>query len=216
LKVNIYVGDKEKLFILDRAVIHKYPSIMKHITGDNKNGFEIRNSTFGKLNPAAFESVVSWLKTADYAPRLIEGEYPYLENVKSATQFDEAAEAASVLWNIAHKLELTDLQELIYRKIEVQTPLATNSLLIMTRIVFWNSPTDADIDEKMRQMLRHDIAVRLHEILEEEPLLFSRVVKSDTELANYIWKHQIEHPWVDSPEQLSEEDVDDAEDDDEF
>jgi hypothetical protein len=216
LKVNIYVGDKEKLFILDRAVIHKYPSIMKHITGDNKNGFEIRNSTFGKLNPAAFESVVSWLKTADYAPRLMEGEYPYLENVKSATQFDEAAEAASVLWNIAHKLELTDLQELIYRKIEVQTPLATNSLLIMTRIVFWNSPTDADIDEKMRQMLRHDIAVRLHEILEEEPLLFSRVVKSDTELANYIWKHQIEHPWVDSPEQLSEEDVDDAEDDDEF
>jgi hypothetical protein len=216
LKVNIYVGDKEKLFILDRAVIHKYPSIMKHITGDNKNGFEIRNSTFGKLNPAAFESVVSWLKTADYAPRLMEGEYPYLENVKSATQFDEAAEAASVLWNIAHKLELTDLQELIYRKIEVQTPLATNSLLIMTRMVFWNSPTDADIDEKMRQMLRHDIAVRLHEILEEEPLLFSRVVKSDTELANYIWKHQIEHPWVDSPEQLSEEDVDDAEDDDEF
>jgi hypothetical protein len=216
LKVNIYVGDKEKLFILDRAVIHKYPSIMKHITGDNKNGFEIRNSTFGKLNPAAFESVVSWLKTADYAPRLMEGEYPYLENVKSATQFDEAAEAASVLWNIAHKLELTDLQELIYRKIEVQTPLATNSLLIMTRMVFWNSPTDADIDEKMRQMLRHDIAVRLHEILEEEPLLFSRVVKSDTELANYIWKHQIEHPWVDSPEQLSEEDVDDAEDDDEY
>jgi hypothetical protein len=189
---------------------------MKHITGDNKNGFEIRNSTFGKLNPTAFESVVSWLKTADYAPRLIEGEYPYLENVKSATQFDEAAEAASVLWNIAHKLELTDLQELIYRKIEVQTPLPTNSLLIMTRMVFWNSPTDADIDEKMRQMLRHDIAVRLHEILEEEPLLFSRIVKSDTELASYIWKHQIEHPWVDSSEQLSEEDVDDAEDDDEY
>jgi hypothetical protein len=215
LKVNIYVGDKEKLFILDLAVIQKYPSIMKHIAGDNKNGFEIRSSTFGKLNPAAFESVVSWLKTTDYAPRLIEGDYPYLENVKSASQFDEAAEAASVLWNIAHKLDLTDLQQLIYRKIEVQTPLATNSLLMMTRMVFWNSPTDADIDEKMRQMLRQNIAVRLHEILEEEPLLFSRVVKSDTELANYIWKYQIEHPWVDFPEQLSEDNLDDAEDDDE-
>jgi hypothetical protein len=188
---------------------------MKHIAGDNKNGFEIRNPTFGKLNPAAFESVVSWLKTADYTPRLIEGDYPYLENVKSASQFDEAAEAASVLWNIAHKLDLTDLQQLIYRKIEVQTPLATNSLLMMTRMVFWNSPTDAGIDEKMRQMLRQNIAVRLHEILEEEPLLFSRVVKSDTELANYIWKYQIEHPWVDFPEQLSEDNLDDAEDDDE-
>jgi hypothetical protein len=187
---------------------------MKHISGDNKNGFEIRNATFKKFKPAAFESLEAWLKTADYIPRLIEGDYPYLENVKSAGQFEEAAEAASVLWNIAHKLDLTELQELIYRKIEVQTPLATNSLLMMTRMVFWNSPKDADIDEKMRQMLRHNIATRLHEILEEEPLLFSRVVKSDTELANYIWDYQIKHPWEETSEQLSEEGADDADDGD--
>jgi hypothetical protein len=84
----------------------------------------------------------------------------------------------------------------------------------MTRMVFWNSPKDADIDEKMRQMLRHNIATRLHEILEEEPLLFSRVVKSDTELANYIWDYQIKHPWEETSEQLSEEGADDADDGD--
>jgi hypothetical protein len=210
LKVNIYIGDEKKLFIVDRAIIQKCPSIMKQISGDNKNGFEIRNAMFNKFNPAGFESLVSWLKTADYTPRLIEGNYPHLENVKSASQFDEAAEAASVLWNIAHKLELIELQELIYRKIEVQTPLATNSLLMMTRMVFWNTPTDADIEEKMRQMLRENIATRLHEILEEEPLLFSRVIKSDSELAHYIWTYQIEHPWEESPEKLSESGSDDA------
>lgn len=57
---------------------------MKYITGDNNNGFEIRNEIFKKLNPPAFESLVSWLTTADYTPRLVEGAYPYLENVKSA------------------------------------------------------------------------------------------------------------------------------------
>ncbi|KAG9691087.1 hypothetical protein KCU95_g12523, partial [Aureobasidium melanogenum] len=215
LKVNIYVGAEKKLFILDRTLIQKHPSIMKHITGDNKNGFEIQNAVFKKLNPTAFESIVTWLNTADYAPRLIEGDHPHLEGVKSTGQFEEAADAASVLWNIAHKLELTDLQELIYRKIEVQTPLAANSLLLMTRMVFWNSPTDAKIDEKMRKMLRLDVATRLHEILDEEPLLFNRVVKSDVELANYIWAYQVEHPWEEPPEHLSEDDGDDAEDDDE-
>ncbi|CAD0098600.1 unnamed protein product [Aureobasidium mustum] len=188
---------------------------MKHITGDNKNGFEIRNVVFRKLNPAAFESLVSWLNTADYAPRLIEGEHSHLEGVKSTGQFEEAADAASTLWNIAHKLELTDLQELIYRKIEVQTPLAANSLLMMTRMVFWNSPTNAKIDGKMRKMLKLDVAARLHEILQEEPFLFSRLVKSDVDLANYIFQYQVDHPWEEPPEHLSEDDGDDAEDDDE-
>lgn len=189
---------------------------MKYITGDNKNGFEIRNQTFKKLNPAAFESVVTWFTTADYAPRLVEGAYPYLESVKSAAQFDEAAETAGMLWNVAHRLDLSELQQLIYRKIEVQSPLATNSLLKLTRMVFWNSPTDAEIDEKMRQMLKQNIAARLHEILEEEPLLFSRVVKSDTELASYIWSYQVEHPWEDNLEQHSEDDTEiDGDDDDE-
>lgn len=187
---------------------------MKYITGDNDNGFEIRNEIFKKLNPAAFESFVSWLTTADYTPRLVEGAYPYLENVKSAAQFDEAAETASMLWNIAHKFDLTDLQQLIYRKTEVQSPLATNSLLKLTRMVFWNSAKEIEIDEKMRQMSKQNVAARLHEILEEEPLLFSRVVKSDTELANYIWLYQVEHPWEDTPEQDSEDDADNAEEDD--
>ncbi|KAG9946803.1 hypothetical protein KCU85_g6199, partial [Aureobasidium melanogenum] len=215
LKVNIYVGAEKKLFILDRALIQKYPSFMKHITGDNKNGFEIQNPVFTKLNPDAFESIVTWLNTADYAPRLIEGDHPHLEGVKSTGQFEEAADTASTLWNIAHKLELTDLQELIYCKIEVQTPLAANSLLLMTRMVFWNSPTNAKIDCKMRKMLRLDVATRLHEILEEEPLLFSRVIKSDIELANFVWQYQVDHPWEEPPEHFSEDDDDDAEDDDE-
>lgn len=215
LKVNVYVGDEGKLFILDRALIQKYPSIMKHVTGDNKNGFEIRNVVFRKLNSTVFESLVSWLNTADYAPRLIEGEHPHLEGVKSTGQFEEAADAASTLWNIAHKLELTDLQELIYRKIEVQMPLAANSLLMMTRMVFWNSPTNAKIDGKMRKMLKLDVAARLHEILQEEPFLFSRLIKSDVDLANYIFQYQVEHPWEEPPEHLSEDDGDDAEDDDE-
>lgn len=188
---------------------------MKHITGDNKNGFEIQNPVFTKLNPDAFESIVTWLNTADYAPRLIEGDHPHLEGVKSTGQFEEAADTASTLWNIAHKLELTDLQELIYCKIEVQTPLAANSLLLMTRMVFWNSPTNAKIDCKMRKMLRLDVATRLHEILEEEPLLFSRVIKSDIELANFVWQYQVDHPWEEPPEHFSEDDDDDAEDDDE-
>lgn len=187
---------------------------MRYISGDNENGFEIRNEIFKKLNSAAFESVVSWLTTADYTPRLVEGAYPYLENVKSAAQFDEAAETASMLWNIAHKLDLTDLQQLIYRKVEVQSPLAANSLLKLTRMVFWNSPKDTEVDEQMRQMLKQNVAARLHEILEEEPLLFSRVVKSDPELANYIWLYQVEHPWEDIPEQQSEDDADGDEDDD--
>ncbi|KAG9760095.1 hypothetical protein KCU73_g3057, partial [Aureobasidium melanogenum] len=166
-------------------------------------------------NPTAFESIVTWLNTGDYAPRLIEGDHPHLEGVKSTGQFEEAADAASALWNIAHKLELTDLQELIYRKIEVQTPLGANSLLLMTRMVFWNSPTDTKIDDKMRKMLRLDVAARLHELLEEEPLLFNRVIKSDMELASYVFAYQVEHPWEEPPEHLSEDDGDDAEDDDE-
>lgn len=190
---------------------------MKHITGDNKNGFEIQNAVFKRLDSTAFESIVTWLNTDDYAPRLIEGDHPHLKGVKSAGQFEEAADTASVLWNIAHKLELTDLQELIYRKIEVQTPLATNSLLMMTRMVFWNSPTNSEIDDKMRNMLKLDVAARLHEILQEEPYLLSRVVKSDVELANYIFQYQVDHPWEEPPEHLSENDGDgdDDEDDDE-
>ncbi|KAH0379155.1 hypothetical protein KCU92_g8321, partial [Aureobasidium melanogenum] len=215
LKVNVYVGDEKKLFILDRGLIQKYPSFMKHITGDNKDGFDIRDAAFRKLNPTAFESIVTWLNTGDYAPRLIEGDHPHLEGVKSTGQFEEAADAASALWNIAHKLELTNLQELIYRKIEVQTPLGANSLLLMTRMVFWNSPTDTKIDDKMRKMLRLDVAARLHELLEEEPLLFNRVIKSDVELASYVFAYQVEHPWEEPPEHLSEDDGDDAEDDDE-
>lgn len=51
---------------------------MKHITGDNKNGFEINNAVFKKFDLAAFESIVTWLNTADYAPRLIEGDHSTL------------------------------------------------------------------------------------------------------------------------------------------
>ncbi|KAK6003738.1 hypothetical protein QM012_009509 [Aureobasidium pullulans] len=215
LKVNVYVGDEEKLFILDRILIQNYPSFMKHITGDNKNGFEIRNKVFRNLNSTAFESIMTWFNTADYGPRLIEGDHPHLEGVKSTAQFEEAADAASALWNLAHRLELTELQELIYRKIEVQTPLAANSLLMMTRMVFWNSPTDTKIDGKMRRMLRMDVAARLHEILEEEPYLLNRVIKGDVELANYIWQYRIDHPWEEPAEHLSEDDGDEAGDDDE-
>ncbi|CAD0085136.1 unnamed protein product [Aureobasidium vineae] len=214
LKINIYVGDENKLFILDRALIQKYPSFMKHITGDNKNGFEICNETFEKFKSTPFESLVSWLKTADYAPRLIEGNHRHLENIKSAKQFEDAAEEASALWGIAHKLELTDLQELIYRKIEVQTPLAAKSLLMFTNMVFWNSSTDAEIDDKMRRMLRQDIAARMHEIIDEEPMLFNRVLKSNVELANYIYTYRLKHPYEESAEHISESDEDDAEDDD--
>lgn len=215
LKVNIYIGDEKKLFILDRALIQKYPSFMKHITGDNKDGFEINNAVFEKFEPTAFESIVTWLNTADYAPRLIEGDHPHLEGVKSTGQFEDAADAASVLWNLAHKLELIDLQELIYRKIEVQTPLATNSLLLITRMVFWNSPTNSKIDEKMRNMLKLDVAARLYEILQEEPYLFCRVIKSDVDLASYVFQYQVDRPWEELPEHLSEDDGEDAEDDDE-
>lgn len=188
---------------------------MKHITGDNKNGFEINNAVFRKFDLAAFESIVTWLNTADYAPRLIEGDHPHLEGVKSTSQFEDAADAASVLWNIAHKLELTDLQELIYRKTEVQTPLATNSLLLMTRMVFWNSPANSQIDDKMRNMLKLDVAARLYEILQEESYLFCRVIKSDVDLATYVFQYQVDHPWEEPSEHLSENDDDDAEDGDE-
>ena len=159
---------------------------MKHIKGDRHTGFEIKDSLFEKWQPSVFESVVSWLNTADYKPRLIEGKHPHLEDIKSVGQFDEAAEAASKLWNIARKLQLTGLQELLYRKIEVQSPLSTNTLLIMTRLVFWNCADETEIDNKMRDMLKLDVAKRLHEILEEDAMLFSRVIKSEVELANYI------------------------------
>lgn len=186
---------------------------MKHIKGDRHTGFEIKNSVFEKWQPSVFESVVSWLNTADYKPRLIEGKHPHLEDIKSVGQFDEAAEAASKLWNIARKLQLTGLQELLYRKIEVQSPLPTNTLLIMTRLVFWNCADETEIDNKMRDMLKLDVAKRLHEILEEDAMLFSRVIKSEVELANYIWQYQAEHPWKEADEHLSEGDGDDDSDD---
>ncbi|CAD0114232.1 unnamed protein product [Aureobasidium uvarum] len=214
LKVNIYVSDENKLFVLDRALIQKYPSFKKHITGDNKDGFEIRNATFKKFKLAAFESLVSWLRTADYAPRLIEGKHPHLESVKSVRQFEDTAEEASVLWEVAHKLELTDLQELIYRKIEVQTPLAPKSLLMFTRMIFWNSPTDAEIDDKMRRMLQREIAARWHELIDEENMILNRLIKSNVELANFIYTYQLEHPYEASAEHVPESDEDDAEDDD--
>ncbi|CAC9887640.1 hypothetical protein D6D17_04054 [Aureobasidium pullulans] len=213
LKVNIYVGQEEKLFIVDRAVVQNYSQVMKHIKGDRHTGFEIKDSLFEKWQPSVFESVVSWLNTADYKPRLIEGKHPHLEDIKSVGQFDEAAEAASKLWNIARKLQLTGLQELLYRKIEVQSPLSTNTLLIMTRLVFWNCADETEIDNKMRDMLKLDVAKRLHEILEEDAMLFSRVIKSEVELANYIWQYQAEHPWKEADEHLSEGDGDDDSDD---
>ncbi|KAI4715574.1 hypothetical protein E4T48_08254 [Aureobasidium sp. EXF-10727] len=214
LKVNIYVGDENKLFILDRALIQRHPSLMKHITGGNMNGFEIRNATFGRFRPEQFESLVSWLNTADYTPRLIQGNPPHLENIKSVKQFEDTAEAASKLWGVAHTLGLFDLQELIYRKIKVQTPLAVKSLLIFASMILSNSSTNAGIDNKMRSMLKQDIAARMHELIDEEPMLFNRVLKSNVELANYIYTYRLEHPWEESAEHISESEEDDAEDDD--
>ncbi|KAI5202791.1 hypothetical protein E4T39_04448 [Aureobasidium subglaciale] len=214
LKVNIYVGDEKKLFILDRTLIQKHPSFLKHITGDNKNGFEICNAIFEKFEPDHFESLITWLKTGDYKPRLIDDKHPHLEKVKSVAQFEEAAERASILWNTAHKLQLTTLQDLIYRKIEVQSPLATGSLLMLTRLVFWNTAAGTEIDGKMREMLKHEVATRLYDIIEEEPFLFSRVMKSDAEFARHIWAYQTENPWAEPEELYIEEDNDDDDDDD--
>ncbi|KAI4724471.1 hypothetical protein E4T49_07806 [Aureobasidium sp. EXF-10728] len=214
LKVNVYVGDENKLFVLDRALIQRHPSLMKHITGDNKNGFEIRNATFEGFRPEQFESLVSWLNTADYAPRFIQGNHPHLENIKSVKQFEDTAEAASKLWGVAHTLGLFGLQELIYRKIKVQTPLAVKSLLIFTSMILSNSSTNAAIDDKMRRLLKQDVAARMHEIIDEEPMLFNRVLKSNVELANYVYTYRLEHPWEESAEHISESEEDDAEDDD--
>ncbi|KAI5268643.1 hypothetical protein E4T47_07690 [Aureobasidium subglaciale] len=214
LKVNVYVGHEEKLFILDRTLLQKHPSFLKQITGDNKNGFEIRNTAFEKFKPDLFESLTTWLKTGDYKPRLIDDKHPHLEKVKSVAQFEEAAERASILWNTAHKLQLTTLQDLIYRKIEVQSPLDTGSLLMLTRMVFWNTAAGTEIDGKMREMLKHEIATRLYEIIEEEPLLFTRVMKSDAELAHHIFAYQVENPWIEPEESYIEDDEDEDDEDD--
>lgn len=123
------------------------------------------------------------------------------------SQYEEAAEQASLLWNVAHKLDLQGLQQLIFRKLQVQSPLAPNSLLMMTRMVFWNKATGTEVDEKMREMLRKEVAARFHECMDEEGLLLNRVIKADEELANYIWRYRLDNPWKEPEEFFSEDEV---------
>jgi hypothetical protein len=192
----VFVGAEGKLFILDLDVIEKHPSIKEHIKNDDITGHTIRNATFKDISAKVVELVESWLHTSEYRPRLMDDRKPYLENVYSVRQFERSVEQSSLLWNAAHKLKLPDLQDLIYRKIESMRPMATNSLLILTRMVYWNPVANTEIDGKMRQMLKKEIASRLHEIIDEDALLFNRVVKSNVELASYIWQYQIDNPWV--------------------
>ena len=134
-KVNIYVGPDSKLFILDVSAIKPHPNLSSFMRVGLTTGNTIRNPLFDAIDPETFESVISWLKTSDYAPQLLDdGNHQQLQDIRSAAQFEEAASNATLLWLLAQKLQLTDLQKLIWKKLKAQCPLSTSSLLTMTQM----------------------------------------------------------------------------------
>ncbi|GAB7350512.1 hypothetical protein MBLNU459_g1106t1 [Dothideomycetes sp. NU459] len=175
---------------------------------DDNHDAVVQSPELAKLDKGAFDPVAEFIRTDDYTPVLVGGDgssssgsRPHLRNVQSLCQHDAAVRASGLLWHTAAVLELADLRRLICRKMQAISPLQDASLLLLTRMVFFlpvpasasaasaageGEGEGAEVDGAMREWLKNEVADRYYQLLMNESMLLSRVLRGSFDLARFV------------------------------
>lgn len=145
---------------------------------DPKQGWTISRPLFDTINPDHFRPVAEYLNRGDYAPDLVGRDTAAAHLVGVKTKEQKAAELirCGVIFNIARDLQLSDLIELVVKKMKLLRPWPPLELTMVLTWVLEDASTGFEADDELRSLLEEYMADNFWEFVQAQTSNLSRTM----------------------------------------
>lgn len=140
------------------------------------------------LAPEDFAPVAEYIEHDDYQPHLLDDgtDYAHIKKALSAGERGEEVARCASIYNTAQRLEVSGLQELVYRKLKVLAlsgeTFPSLAMLIVVQDIFNTSK------RHLRQFLIEFMADRFTDIMVSESKRLATVMEGNPQLAHAIYE----------------------------
>ena len=191
---SIYIGNPYKIFPVKLSSLQQSPLLQGSLKSQG-NEFYIMNPILSDLDAQQFVSIAEYLNHSEYSPKLLERGTidERLENVSSKKMRSDVLVQCGLLYKLAGKLQLPQMQDLCFQKLKAIKNPPVPELLTVVRLLF---PNGHNADDLIHDYVVSYFSEHYYEIWEAESDEFLAVLKEYRGLARSVHERMGRAPKV--------------------